>query len=371
MISAGKNEIDITGLMSGSSLDGLDLVNVHFEYKTEPDFKILSWVITHAETAPFDPEFISLLRQGPMMSARELLSLDHKAGRTFGRMVQNFIEKNQIKPDLISSHGHTIFHNPSEGYTLQIGHPAEIVAITGLPVAGDFRNFDIALKGQGAPFAPVVDLYLFSEYDILVNLGGIMNASFMHPDKTLTAFDIAPCNQTLNYLASLAGSPYDDKGKMAATGKIHPELFEALSDWPFFKKGIPKSLDNTEIRHDFHAILDKYAIKLEDKLATAAELIACELRNAVKKYSSASDPTIFLTGGGAFNDFLVNQFSKKLPGAIIIVPDEVLISFKEGLLLALMGLLRITNQVNVLKSVTGSKSDQVAGALYQGIKKYI
>ncbi len=365
------NHFRIIGLMSGSSLDGVDLVHCEFDIQTKPQFEMLDWSITHAQTIPFDQQTISRIKHAINLSGKDLALLDHDLGRLFGEMVQNFIEINHLDPDFISSHGHTVFHYPTEGFTLQIGHPSEIVAKTGLPVIGDFRSTDIALNGQGAPFAPIVDRYLFSNYDVLVNLGGIMNASFLNDPNNIIAFDIAPCNQTLNHLASALGHAFDNRGRLAAGGTANPSLLSELSYWPFFAKTYPKSLDNTEIQTEFHAIIHRSAISLEDKLATVVELIALKLKEAVETQLAGINPKILLTGGGAFNDFMVHCFRKNIPNATIIIPDEILISFKEGLLMTLMGLLRVSNQVNVMKSVTGGKSDHVAGAIYQGLIKRI
>lgn len=357
--------------MSGSSLDGLDIVHCFFEITSEPSFQINSWQITCAETIGFDNELIKHLKTATNLTAKSLIKLDHDFGRILGELTQNFIDKNELDPDFISSHGHTVFHNPKEGFSLQIGHPVEIVAKTGLPVIGDFRSTDIALGGQGAPFAPIVDLLLFSEYDVMVNLGGIMNASFLKSDGQIIAYDLAPCNQTLNHLAQLEGKLFDDQGQIASNGKTNDDLMLKLQNWEFFKKNGPKSLDNSEIKKDFHTILNEFVIPTADKMHTTVELIAVKLKESIEAQNYINHPKILLTGGGAFNKYLVERFRMHLPDAEFIVPSETIISFKEGLLMALMGLLRINNQPNVLKSVTGCNKDHIAGAVYQGTKKYI
>ncbi len=357
--------------MSGSSLDGLDVVHCLFDIVHIPEFKILNWQITHAETITFDDEILKKLNEAVDYSGRNLVQFDHELGKVFGNMTANFIKRNNLSPDFISSHGHTVFHATQLGFTLQIGHPAEIVATTELPVVGDFRSTDIALKGQGAPFAPIVDHWLFSDYDILVNLGGIMNITFLNTPDGVIAYDIGPCNQTLNYLASLTGAEYDKDGTMAAAGKTDDNLLQKLKAWPYFELPIPKSLDNSHIKTNFHNIIDNHTATVQNKLATMTELIAFKLAETVNSNKYDSIPRIMLAGGGAFNNYLVSRMKHYSGDAEMILPDKSVISYKEGLLLALMGLLRIHNIPNVLKSVTGSKTDHIAGAVYQGIKKQI
>ena len=371
MNKEGVSEIGIIGLMSGSSLDGVDLVYCSFSYKVSPKFYIKSWSIDCAQTIPLDESLLLLLKTVNHLTGRELSLLDHKLGVFFGKITQDFIQKNKLNPDFISSHGHTVFHYPKEGFTLQIGHPAEIVAATGLPVMADFRSIDVALKGQGAPLAPIVDQYLFGDYDVLVNLGGIMNLSFVKSGTKTIAYDVAPCNQSLNYLAMKLGREYDDQGKLAAEGKVNDSLLKELNDWYFFEIAYPKSLDNTEISNEFNPILDQYDISIQDKMATVVELIAQHLKRAILEQNLQQGAKIFITGGGAFNLFLINRMRALIPNCHIIVPDKTLVSFKEGLLLALLGLLRLNNQVNVLKNVTGCSSDHIGGAIYQGITKII
>lgn len=359
---------NIIGLMSGSSLDGLDIVHCTFEVSHLPGFSIKDWKITHAETIEFDNKLKESLLNAVHLSGRELCKLDHELGRVFGQMTADFIDKYKLSPEFISSHGHTVFHFPADGFTCQAGHPAEIAAITQLPVIGDFRSTDIALHGQGAPFAPIVDKMLFGEFDVLVNMGGILNITFLQPDKEVLAYDVCPCNQTLNYLASHFNKAYDENGNIASTGKPDVVLLQVLSEWEYFKLSTPKSLDNSQIKTQFHKIIDDHSISVEDKLATITELIAKCLADAINEVMPDSSPRILLTGGGAFNSFLVSKIREYLKSAEIIIPDKTIISYKEGLLLALMGLLRINNVPNVLKSVTGSHADHVAGAVYQGIK---
>lgn len=357
--------------MSGSSLDGLDMAHCVFNVTHKPYFKINSWQITHAETCEYNEEILAKLRDAVHYSGKDLCRFDHELGVVMGNMTSDFIQKHHLSPNFISSHGHTVFHYPAEGFTLQAGHPAEIAAITGFPVAGDFRSTDIALQGQGAPFAPIADKMLFSEYEVLVNMGGIMNLSFQLPGRDIVAFDVCPCNQTLNHLAAHFGEKFDKNGEIASSGNIDNNLLQQLTDWDYFRHPAPKSLDNSQIKTDFHRIIDIHPAPAQDKLATVTEMIALSMADAVKAYDVPEMSKLLFTGGGAFNTFLMKKIAEKLPRHKIILPDKLIISFKEGLLLALMGLLRVNNIPNVLRSVTGSTADHIAGAIYQGINKFI
>ena len=362
---------NIIGLMSGSSLDGVDIANCHFLIEDNPEFRIINWEITKGEIFPFLPKTLDILNNVTNLNALELIEFDRELGSCFGEMVNAFCLKYNIIPDCIASHGHTVYHYPSKGYTLQIGHPANIAATTDYPVIGDFRSMDVALGGQGAPFAPIADLLLFNKYDALINIGGIVNLCFIKNDNQLIAYDLCPGNQVLDYLARLNGMPYDSKGQQARKGKLHPELYNKLAEWPYFKLPFPKSLDNSEIVTTFLPLLNSFEGSVEDKLHTMVLLIGVLVKQAFDSSGTNNQSKVLISGGGAFNDFLIEVIKNQLAGVEVVVPEEKIVNFKEALLMALMGLLRIYNQNNVLSLVTGSRLDHCAGAIYPGRLKLL
>jgi anhydro-N-acetylmuramic acid kinase len=299
----------------------------------------------------------------PVASARELAIADYEIGYLFGEMINKFIGNDGV--DYISSHGHTIFHEPENRMTCQIGNGAAIAQTTRIPVISDFRSADIALGGQGAPLASIVDRDILTEYSALVNLGGISNISFTNRDNVV-AYDISPCNQILNYLAKQKGVDYDNEGIFASQGKIYQELVDKFLEFEYFNLKFPKSLDNNAIREYFFPLLDSFQIDLEDKLASGVELIALTLSEELQREFSnySGRPKVLLTGGGAKSTFLVQQIIKNNPNINIVVPDSTIVDFKEALLMAYLGYLRVMGETNVISSVTGASHNSIGGAIY-------
>lgn len=360
---------NIIGLMSGSSMDGVDIANCCFEIQQEPKFEILSWYISAAETINYSSSQLKKLKNVTNLNSIQLIEFDRELGLVFGKMVKSFCEKHNIIPDFVASHGHTVFHLPSKGFSLQIGHPANIAAESGFTVIGDFRSTDIALGGQGAPFAPIADLYLFKQFEVFINLGGIVNISFIQEDNPIIAFDICPGNQVLDYLARTKGYEYDAEGGIASKGVKDEKLFKKLEDWPYFDFPVPKSLDNSDIKNSFLPIVNQSKGTIEDKMHTMVSLIAFLIGKAIKTNCLSKNPNILITGGGGHNIFLIKKIKEQQVDANVVVPEALLVNFKEALLIALMGLLRIYHINNVLSSVTGSKEDHCAGAIYRGPSK--
>ncbi|NRB49627.1 MAG: anhydro-N-acetylmuramic acid kinase [Saprospiraceae bacterium] len=358
----------ILGLMSGSSLDGLDLANCQFSISE--DNQILSWDILQAETLPYSTVWQERLRQLPMAAALELARTDVAYGALLGKMARTFIQKHNLQPDYIASHGHTIFHYPEQKLSLQIGDGAAIAAATGYPVICDFRTQDIALGGQGAPLAPTADQYLFTAFQCCLNLGGIANISVQTP-RGYVAFDICGANQILNALVKPIGLEYDDKGKLAAGGQLIPELFQQSLSLAFFQEDYPKSLGNDWVMDHQTTAFCQYDAHVADKLHTAtlmiAKLIADHLERVIEREGlTAEGLKMMITGGGAFNDFLVECIQAACGSGIeICIPSDKVIGFKEAALMALMGLLRIRQVPNCLASVTGASQDSINGALHQ------
>ncbi|MBB6609472.1 anhydro-N-acetylmuramic acid kinase [Pontibacter sp. Tf4] len=350
----------VIGLMSGTSLDGLDIAYCRLTYKNE------NWIynILNAETLPYSPYWIDSLRGAETSDALTLIALDHAFGRYMGEQVQQFVKKHNLKPDFVASHGHTIFHQPGKHISLQIGNGAYLAAHAQLPVVCDFRTLDIALGGQGAPLVPIGDELLFSEHDYCLNLGGIANISFNHHGQRI-AYDIAACNMLLNTLASQAGYSYDKDGDMARSGKLDAHLLEQLNAPSYFSEPYPKSLGKEWVlEHSLQTIANSPAT-IADKLHTTCHHIAQQIANALQPANYKQ--RVLATGGGAFNLYLM-ELLQHYAGTnySIEVPAPGIVSFKEALVFAFLGVLRWRNQTNSLQSVTGASRDSVGGAIYWG-----
>ena len=357
------------GLMSGSSLDGLDIAYCEFSVENSRwDFNIL-----HTDVVVYPDEWIQEIKSLPVSSALSLWQSHTSLGHYFAGQVNAFIARHNLQGsvDLVASHGHTIFHFPEKKMTTQIGDGAAISAVTDLPVVCDFRSGDIADGGQGTPIVPIGDRLLFAGYRFCLNIGGIANVS-CKTDNTngIVAFDICAANQVLNSLANRLGSEYDAGGGFAKQGKVHQPLLQKLNELDFYKLDYPKSLDNGYSRELILPMIESFDISGHDKLCTYTEHIATQVAEHIKaiaakeKMNFGATEKLLATGGGAFNSFLIERI-RQLAKIEVVVPAEELVKFKEALVIALMGVLRMRNEVNVLKSVTGAKKDSVAGAVYR------
>ena len=346
----------VTGLMSGTSLDGVDIAHCIF-YKANDKW---AFNINKAVTIKYDEDWKNKLAGLETQSALTFAHTHVEYGHYLGKLVNDFIEQNNLKTDFVSSHGHTIFHQPENKLTFQIGSGAAIAAECSLPVVCDFRSIDIALNGQGAPLVPIGDKLLFPEYDVCLNLGGFANISYNEKGKRI-AFDVCPVNIVLNELASEAGKEYDNKGEMAKNGIPDNSLIKDLDKLDFYQKNNPKSLGKEWVIRYFNPFLQKYPISLQDKIRTVTEHIAGQISKVVKDSSAKK---ILISGGGAYNDFLINRI-KALSGKEIIIPSKDIIEYKEALIFAFLGVLRMRKEINCLKAVTGAKSDNIGGAVYR------
>jgi anhydro-N-acetylmuramic acid kinase len=350
----------VIGIMSGTSLDGLDLAYCHFvKEKDHWIFEILK-----AETIEYDAGRRVELTKIMEKSALDITLLHAGLGSFIGKEVTHFIKKHSLSPDFISSHGHTIFHQPASSVTLQIGSGAHISAGCGLPVVCDFRSLDVALGGQGAPLVPIGDKLLFSDYEFCLNLGGIANVSFEHHKKRI-AFDICPVNIVMNQLALSLGRPFDEGGLLAKKGKVNNELLQQLNGCDFYRQAYPKSLGKEWVDKNIFPLLQASQISVEDKLCTFCEHIAIQIDAVIKTAGLSSSSKMLVTGGGAFNTFLIERLKQISSGKVnVMVPDKNTVNFKEALIFAFLGVLRVRNEVNCLSSVTGASKDNVGGALY-------
>jgi anhydro-N-acetylmuramic acid kinase len=348
----------VIGTMSGTSLDGVDLACCRFKLVSGKwNFELLA-----AETKPYSAAWKKKLSGLISSSALDYALADVDLGHYFAKLTNAFIRKHNLAADLVASHGHTIFHQPSKKLTAQIGNGAALAAVTGLPVVCDFRGSDVAKKGQGAPLVPAGDKLLFGDYAFCLNLGGIANISYDDRKKRL-AYDICPVNMAFNYLASKVKREYDKNGRMAASGKVNEELLGRMNRLSYYKKAFPKSLGAEWFESEFKPLLGENSISVPDKLATVAEHICIQLLAALLKAGKQQRNTMLVTGGGAFNSYLVERMRKTQPVELVI-PDHNLISFKEAIIFAFLGLLRWRNEENTWSSVTGALKNSSSGAVY-------
>jgi anhydro-N-acetylmuramic acid kinase len=345
----------VLGIMSGSSLDGLDLAMCRFSKHNEK----WSFDLLDSKTIPYPEKWKVRLGQAGDFSGRELIKLDAEYGKFIGQQAASFINDINIKAELISSHGHTVFHQPDIGITFQLGSGADIAAITGITSVTDFRRTDVALGGQGAPLVPVGDELLFNSYDYCLNLGGFANVSYNESGQRI-AFDICPVNIILNRMMQMKGQPYDKDGLVGRSGKVNTYLLESLNNLPFYQANHPKSLGKEWLINEFTPIVDKSDIPLNDKLRTIYEHITIQIARIPD-----NDKNILLTGGGTHNVFLV-ELIKKNCSVNFVIPDKSIIEYKEAIIFALLGLLRIEGEINCLASVTGAAKDNCCGAVYLG-----
>ena len=362
-----SNIFHVIGLMSGSSLDGLDICYVRFK---NSDLRF-EYEILHADCIEYTNEFRERLRHAPNLSAFEFAKLHTELGNYFGKLTNDFIQKNKIENlDFICSHGQTIFHQPNLGFTTQIGCGAQIATQTNCKVVGDLRTADVAHGGQGAPIVPIAEKYLFSNYKVFLNIGGIANIAF-HNNEKIIAYDVCAANTVLNYLAKQKDFEYDNKGNLAKSGTLIYSLLDELNNISFCKKTAPKSLGSEHIYEDWIPLFEKYDDSIEDKLATAVEHIAMQVGNQIHSsfntqqlvQHSFRDSALLITGGGALNTFLVERI-QHYTNSKTEVPDSLTVQYKEALAMAFIGLLRILKIPNCIASVTGAKKDVIGGAVY-------
>jgi len=359
--------------MSGTSLDGLDLVAAEFWQNKEK----WNFNIQFAGTINYSSEWLEKLRNSPALSGEKLIELHAEYGRFLGTETNRFIEKTGFIPDLIASHGHTVFHQPEKHFTFQIGNGADIAATTQISTVADFRAGDVALGGQGAPLVPVGDRLLFGEYDFCLNLGGFANISFEENGKRV-AFDICPVNFILNYFAEKQGFAYDKDGELGRNGKVNTELLEKLNQLDFYLKELPKSLGREWVEQFFMPVLNEAEIAEKDKLRTVYEHIAEQIAGIVSGGDGGKgeggekgkgggegrgEGKMLVTGGGAFNIFLIELISSQIPIETVI-PSKEIVDFKEALIFAFLGVLKVRGEINCLASVTGATRDHSSGVVF-------
>ena len=346
---------NVVGVMSGTSLDGVDMAHIYFTVKNGKwHFRILE-----STTVPYTEDWVNRLKQAVDFPAEELILLNEEYTALLAGIITDFIQKYDLKDlDAVCSHGHTILHQPQNGFTLQIGNLPKIAHLIGQKVVCDFRVQDVKLGGQGAPLVPIGDRILFSGFDYCLNLGGFSNVSFEENGNRI-AFDISPVNTVLNFYANILNLKYDDKGAISRTGNVSQELLRELDHLDFYQKKHPKSLGFEFVKETVLPILEKHAVPIEDKLRTFTEHIAFQTSLALPQKTGR----LLVTGGGAYNDFLMERMKFYLPQMEIEIPDPKTIEFKEALIFALLGVLKLRDEVNVLASVTGAEKNHSSGVI--------
>ncbi len=351
-------EYKVIGLMSGTSLDGLDIAYCRFQFQDDTwNFELIE-----TETVDYNSSLRGQLADADTFTGNDLWQLHVNLGHHFGKLVHAFIQKHKIEVDFICSSGHTIFHRPELGYTAQIGDGSAIAAECGIDVICDFRSADVANGGQGAPLVPIGDKLLFADYDFCLNIGGICNISFDY-NKKRVAWDVAPANMLLNYYASTLNLLYDKDGEIAAEGKIHTELLKELNDIDYYHTPFPKSLGKEIVYENFIPLINKFNLQTPDVLATLCEHIAIQIAKAGYHLDSQK---LLITGGGALNKHLVNRIKAHVK-LNVMIPDTKIINYKEALIFAFLGVLRMENKYNSLKEVTGAIKNSIGGAIYKAV----
>jgi anhydro-N-acetylmuramic acid kinase len=356
------------GLMSGSSLDGLDLVFTELE---EIGGK-WTYRIQASACYAYNKEWTERLKNAVHLSAYEYLLLHSHYGKYLGEQVNRFIEEFglQHRVQIVASHGHTSFHAPTLGMTGQLGDGATIAAVTGINVVSDLRAMDVALGGQGAPIVPMGEKLLWADYAYLLNIGGIANISANRMEAPV-AFDICSANRVLNLLCNELGMEYDAGGATAVSGKVNTELLTALNNLEYYQLKYPKSLANNFGTDLVLPLIKNASLSIPDALRTYTEHIAMQIGYAINLLHSEkpiSNSKLFITGGGAHNTFLVKRIATLISGygVDVIVPDKQLVDFKEALVMALLGVLRWREENTVMHSVTGATRSSIGGAVWIG-----
>ncbi|MDR3268790.1 MAG: anhydro-N-acetylmuramic acid kinase [Tannerella sp.] len=355
-----KSAYTVLGLMSGTSLDGLDMALCHF-VKTDEHW---AYDVMAAQTYPYEDGLRARLATATGLSAYEFVKLDVELASVMAGAIGRFLAAQTVVPDFIASHGHTTFHQPGNRLTVQIGSGAVLASLTGMTTVCDFRSGDVALGGQGAPLVPVGDELLYGHYDACLNLGGISNISF-RKDGRRVAFDVSPCNMAFHYLACRLGLDYDKDGEIARRGRVDQTLLDALNGLDYYRSSGAKSLGKEWFDAVFCPCLEASSRSVTDKLRTLAEHIAMQLARA--SHGNKGE-TMLVTGGGARNVFLMERLCAHSNKAIVL-PDLLTVDFKEAIIFAFLGILRIRGEANCLSAVTGARIDNCGGAVYQGRSK--
>jgi anhydro-N-acetylmuramic acid kinase len=356
--------LTVVGMMSGSSLDGMDICICKFTPLVDG---IITYEIIVADTIEYEPEWIDHLSNALNFSMSDYFSFEADYSYCISMMVKDFIQIFGVDVDLIASHGHTLDHRPDEGISVQIGDPGVIAALTGVDTVADFRIQDITLGGQGAPIIPIAEKLLYPEFKSFINLGGIANIS-IHTEDTIIAWDTIPCNQVLNDQAMILGAEYDENGEWAKKGQYNEGLAASWDALEYLAHDIPKSLDNNWIREEYLPIISNLKVDPKDALNTACNHIATQIKKDIQKFSIVLPEKIMITGGGTHNTYLISCIEKQLStiGIQIFIPEKTVIDYKEATMTALMGYLFAMDIPSTIPSVTGANRSTIAGKYCKG-----
>jgi anhydro-N-acetylmuramic acid kinase len=350
-----KSDYKVIGVMSGTSLDGIDIISASLNFDGKWHYKIHC-----TETIKYPKNWFEILKKLTTYSLDEIQNIDKDYTYYLSTVINDFIDKNNITDiDAVCSHGHTALHQPEKGLTYQIGNLPILASLINQTVICDFRVQDVELGGQGAPLVPIGDQLLFPQYIYCLNLGGFANLS-TETDNNRIAYDICPVNIVMNHYASQLGLDYDAEGKIAATGNINEESLNALNTIPYYKQSYPKSLGFEWVRNVIIPSIDSFELSDRDVLRTFAEHIGFQISKAL---NSKEHGTVFVTGGGVFNLFLIRTIQNYTKNKIVIPSNEI-IEFKEALIFGFLGVLRLRNEVNCLQSVTGAQKDHSSGKIF-------
>jgi anhydro-N-acetylmuramic acid kinase len=353
--SVNKNYYNVLGIMSGTSLDGIDIAHVNFHKNDRWSFKILA-----AETVTYSEEWQKKLEKAVFLKQEDLQLLNENYTEVLADTISGFIQKYELKDlDAVCSHGHTVKHEPENAYTLQIGNLPKLAKLLDCKVVCDFRVQDVQLGGQGAPLVPIGDELLFPEYDYCLNLGGFANISTRQNDRRI-AWDICAVNTVLNYLANKLGKAYDYNGKLASSGKMNEGLLKKFNNLPFFDSKPPKSLGIEWVNREIFPLFDT-SVSATSALRTFTEHAAIQIAKELKGNSEAK---VLVTGGGAFNGFLIDEIRKRT-SVQVVIPSEEVINFKEALIFAFLGVLKMRGENNILRTVTGASKDHSSGVIFE------
>lgn len=351
-----KNRYRVIGVMSGTSLDGIDLCYVEFRFDNHWQFTILESI-----TYPYSLSWQKDLKTLIFKSDSELDIIDKSYTKYTADFINQFISDFNISEvDFVSSHGHTAKHQPEASYTYQIGNRPELSSYLNIKVVCDFRTQDVVFGGQGAPLVPIGDQLLFHSYDACLNLGGFANVSFNINEERI-AFDICPFNFVLNDLSNQLDLDYDKGGHLARSGSCNTGLLNKLNAISYYREAYPKSLGAEWVQDVFYPVLNTFDIPVKEKLHTCVLHFVNQINNQL--ISDNQTNSVLVTGGGALNTFFIEQLNHRAPFKIV-VPEKQLIDFKEAIVFAFLGVLRIRNEVNCLKSVTGATKDHSSGKIY-------
>ena len=366
-INSQKNTWNAIGVMSGTSVDGLDIVAANFSYNDSWEYKMI-------KTASIDYplEMRKRLLDCISASAQELVYLDLDLGSFIALRISEFLKDIDIPFDLIASHGHTVFHQPENGMTKQIGDGQTILQKTGILTINDFRTMDVLNGGQGAPLVPMGDQFLFPKYDICLNLGGFANISFFAPGSDRIAFDTGPANLLLNHLSRKMGLQYDPNGENARMGKLIDTMYNDFNNLPYYRLKPPKSLGLEWVKNNIYNALDKAEHNIADLLNTCVKHISYQINKAIEnefQYTkdSKEEVKVLVSGGGAHNQFLMDCLADDGKGINYILPSKDTINYKEALIFAFLGILRYLGKENILRSATGARIDSIGGTIHNNI----